>query len=176
MSVLMCTKSCKGVITDGAEYFLHSSLPFRSPDPDLLLLYWFLLYLRYRSPLVQGSDYREPSVQPEYLSIFSRKCKNRLAHMTSRTLIKQTVISSSRGNMDLLLTYHIMKPVCIDSGCIYHIPCPENPVICMDLPSFIYWFKIRNFRIKLNSTPFAFAFSAIAMFRLNGHTIPAVGA
>ena len=81
-------------------------------------------------------------------SIFSRKCKNRLTHMTSRTLIKQAVISSSRGNMDLLRTYHIMKLVCIDSGCIYHIPCPENPIICMDFPSLIYWFNIRNFRIK----------------------------
>ena len=81
-------------------------------------------------------------------SVFSRKCENRLAHMTSCALIQKAVISSSRGNVDLLLTYHIMKPVCIDSGCIYHIPCPENPVICMDLPSLIYWFKIRNFRIK----------------------------
>ena len=51
--------------------------------------------------------------------------------------------------MDLLLTHHIVEFICIDSCRIDHVSRLENSIVCMDFPAFIYWFKIRNFRIKL---------------------------
>ena len=81
-------------------------------------------------------------------SVFSRKCEDSFTYMVSCALIKQTVISTPGCDMDLLLTYHIMESVCINTGCIYHVSCLENSMICMDLPALIYWFKIRNFCIK----------------------------
>ena len=48
-------------------------------------------------------------------SVFPRQGEDRAVHMGSGALVQETVISTARNDMDLLLTDHIMQLICINS-------------------------------------------------------------
>ena len=55
--------------------------------------------------------------------------------MISGSFIEQTVISTSRGDMDLLFAYHIVEFVCIDTRRVHDIPRLIRALACPDLPA-----------------------------------------
>ena len=82
------------------------------------------------------------------LAKLPRKSKNRTFHMASGAFIQQAVISPPWRNVNLAFADHIVKPVRIDSGCIYHKPGKEASLICNKLISLMKPSDLLHFCIE----------------------------
>ena len=69
--------------------------------------------------------------------------------MISGSFIEQTVISTSWGDMDLLVAYHIVEFVCVDTRRVHDIPRLIRALACPDLPAVFHWSQVGDFCIKV---------------------------
>ena len=68
--------------------------------------------------------------------------------MVPGTFIQQAVVSSSRGNMDLISADHVMEPVCIHPCRIHHIPGFKSALIRNQFISFFQLPDLLYFGLK----------------------------
>ena len=76
-----------------------------------------------------------------------------MLHMLTGCLIQQTVFTASGCNMDLALTDHVMKIICIDARCVDHRPGSDISPVCQKLPSIFQPSDPFDFCVKLKFHP-----------------------
>ena len=76
-----------------------------------------------------------------------------MLHMLTGCLIQQTVFTASGCNMDLALTDHVMKIICIDTRCVDHRPGSDISPVCQKLPSIFQPSDSFDFCVKLKFHP-----------------------
>ena len=97
-----------------------------------------------------------------------------MGYMVPGLFIEKAVVPSSGNNLKFFPTYHIVEHIGIYTCRIYHVLCMHLTIIRNQPVAEIRFFNLNTSVFILNSTPFSYAFSAMAMVRPKGHTIPPV--
>ena len=84
--------------------------------------------------------------------------------MLTGCLIQQTVFTASGCNMDLALTDHVMKIICIDTRCVDHRPGSDISPVCQKLPSIFQPSNPFDFCVKLKFHPIFTGMPAVGAY------------
>ena len=78
------------------------------------------------------------------LAVFARKLEDGSGYVIACLFIQQTVLTASRNNMNLFLTYHIVNLIGINTGRIHNVSSMYHTIIGSDIIALLCLLHLLN--------------------------------